>query len=54
MAVVTLATFTEENVSDWFATRDINKARPYVDLVRDLDERAAEAIEAQATIGASR
>ena len=37
MAVVTLATFTEENVSDWFATRDITKARPYVDLVRDLE-----------------
>jgi superfamily II DNA or RNA helicase len=37
MAVVTLATFNEENVADWFATRDITKARPYVDLVRDLE-----------------
>ncbi len=36
MAVVNLATFNEENVSDWFSSRDINKARPYVDLVRDL------------------
>ena len=34
MAVVNLTTFTEENVADWFATRDINKARPYVDLVQ--------------------
>ncbi|MFZ2971585.1 MAG: DEAD/DEAH box helicase [Ferribacterium limneticum] len=36
MAVVNLTTFTEENIAEWFATRDINKARPYVDLVRDL------------------
>src|SRR5574343_1911988 len=36
MAVVTLATFNEENVADWFATREINRANPYVDLVRDL------------------
>ncbi|MFN4324615.1 MAG: SNF2-related protein [Azonexus sp.] len=33
---VTLATFTEDDVADWFATREINKAKPYVDLVRDL------------------
>lgn len=37
MAVITLSTFTEEHVADWFATRDINKAKPYVDLVRDLN-----------------
>ena len=37
MAVVNLTTFTEENVADWFATRDITKARPYVDLVYDLE-----------------
>ena len=37
MAVVTLETFTAEHVADWFATRDINKAKPYVDLVRDLE-----------------
>src|SRR5574343_69999 len=36
MAVITLSTFTEEHVAEWFATRDINKAKPYVDLVRDL------------------
>src|SRR5574343_2025559 len=36
MAVITLSTFTEEHVSEWLATRDINKAKPYVDLVRDL------------------
>ena len=36
MAIVNLTTFTAENVTDWFATRDITKARPYVDLVRDL------------------
>ncbi len=34
---VTLATFTEDDVADWFATREINKAKPYVDLVRDLE-----------------
>jgi superfamily II DNA or RNA helicase len=34
---VTLATFTEADVADWFATREINKAKPYVDLVRDLE-----------------
>src|SRR5574343_2011274 len=33
---VTLATLTEGDVADWFATREINKAKPYVDLVRDL------------------
>lgn len=33
---LTLATFTEDDVADWFATREINKAKPYVDLVRDL------------------
>ena len=37
MAVITLSTFTEEHVAEWFATRDINKAKPYVDLVRDLN-----------------
>ena len=37
MAVVNLTSFTEENVADWFATRDITKARPYVDLVQDLE-----------------
>ncbi|MBS1140807.1 MAG: SNF2-related:Helicase, C-terminal:SWIM Zn-finger [Proteobacteria bacterium] len=37
MAVVTLETFTAEHVAEWFATRDINKAKPYVDLVRDLE-----------------
>src|SRR6185369_12557696 len=37
MAAVTLTSFTEENVADWFATRELNKARPYVDLVHDLD-----------------
>ncbi|HLO63464.1 MAG TPA: SNF2-related protein, partial [Azonexus sp.] len=36
MAVITLDTFAEEHVAEWFATRDINKAKPYVDLVRDL------------------
>ena len=34
---VTLTTFSEADVADWFATRDINKAKPYVDLVRDLE-----------------
>ena len=34
---VTLTTFNEADVADWFATRDINKAKPYVDLVRDLE-----------------
>ncbi|MFN4342423.1 MAG: SNF2-related protein [Azonexus sp.] len=33
---LTLATFTEDDVADWFATREINKAKPYVDLVRHL------------------
>ncbi|HXE38547.1 MAG TPA: helicase, partial [Azonexus sp.] len=37
MAAVTLTSFTEENVADWFATRELNKARPYVDLVQDLE-----------------
>lgn len=36
MAAVTLTSFTEENVAEWFATRELNKARPYVDLVQDL------------------
>ena len=36
MATVTLNSFTEENVADWFTTRELTKARPYVDLVRDL------------------
>ena len=34
---VTLTTFSEADVADWFATRDINKAKPYVDLVHDLE-----------------
>ena len=37
MAAVTLETYTEADVAEWFATRDITKARPYVDLVRDLE-----------------
>jgi superfamily II DNA or RNA helicase len=42
MAVITLHDFTEEHVSEWFATRDINKARPYVDLVRDLEIKGSQ------------
>ncbi|UCV11371.1 DEAD/DEAH box helicase [Dechloromonas denitrificans] len=37
MTTVTLATFTESEVLGWFAARDITKARPYVDLVHDLE-----------------
>src|SRR5512145_277561 len=37
MATITLETYTEADVAEWFATRDITKARPYVDLVRDLE-----------------
>jgi len=37
MAAVTLETYTEADIAEWFATRDITKARPYVDLVRDLE-----------------
>ncbi|MCE1182390.1 MAG: DEAD/DEAH box helicase [Rhodocyclales bacterium] len=34
---ITLQTFTESDVADWFAARELDKAKPYVDLVRDLD-----------------
>ena len=37
MTVVTLDTYTEDDVTEWFSSREIAKARPYVDLVRDLD-----------------
>jgi len=37
MAAVTLASFTEENVAEWFATRELNKARPYVEQVQSLE-----------------
>jgi len=33
---VTLDTYTESDVAEWFSSRDIAKARPYVDLVRNL------------------
>ena len=33
---ITLDTYTESDVTEWFASREIAKARPYVDLVRDL------------------
>ncbi|MDP3540132.1 MAG: DEAD/DEAH box helicase [Azonexus sp.] len=37
MAAVTLTSFTEENVADWFVTRELNKARPYVEQVQNLE-----------------
>jgi superfamily II DNA or RNA helicase len=37
MATVTFTSLTEENVAEWFATRELTKARPYVDLVTDLE-----------------
>ena len=37
MAAVTLASFTENDVADWFVTRELNKAKPYVEHVRDLE-----------------
>src|SRR5574343_762143 len=37
MPLVTLETFASPPLPDWFASLDINKAKPYVDLVRDLE-----------------
>lgn len=37
MATVNLSSFTAENVADWFSTRELNKAKPYVDLVQDVE-----------------
>lgn len=37
MAAATLETFTEDDISDWFASREIAKARPYVDLIQELE-----------------
>ena len=34
---ITLENFTEEDVGEWFARREIDKAKPYVDLVHDLE-----------------
>jgi len=37
MTAVTLTSFTEKDVADWFVTRELNKAKPYVEQVRDLE-----------------
>ncbi|MDR1995959.1 DEAD/DEAH box helicase [Azonexus sp.] len=37
MAAVTLDTYTESDIAEWFTSRDIAKARPYVDLICDLE-----------------
>ena len=34
---ITLDTFGEDDVASWFAKKEIAKARPYVDLVRELE-----------------
>ena len=34
---ITLDSFSEDDVADWFPAREITKARPYVDLVSDVD-----------------
>jgi superfamily II DNA or RNA helicase len=36
MPAITLDTYTESDVAEWFASRELTKARPYVDLVRDV------------------
>ncbi|MDR0775372.1 MAG: hypothetical protein LBE81_01865 [Azonexus sp.] len=37
MAAITLDTYTESDIAEWFTSRDIAKARPYVDLICDLE-----------------
>jgi superfamily II DNA or RNA helicase len=37
MIAVTLDTFNEDDVTDWLGDAEITKARPYVDLVDELD-----------------
>ncbi len=34
---VTLETFSEDDVVNWFASKEITKGRPYVDLITDLE-----------------
>ena len=38
---ITLDTFGEDDVASWFAKKEIAKARPYVDLVRELGAHEA-------------
>ncbi len=37
MATINLSTFTEEDVAEWFSSRELSKAKPYVDLVQDIE-----------------
>ena len=37
MATINLSSFTEEDVAEWFSTRELGKAKPYVDLVQDVE-----------------
>jgi superfamily II DNA or RNA helicase len=37
MSLATLDTFTEEDIVDWLGENEVSKARPYVDLVQQLD-----------------
>ncbi|MCL2523951.1 MAG: DEAD/DEAH box helicase [Betaproteobacteria bacterium] len=37
MLAVSLDTYTESDIAEWFSSRDIAKARPYVDLVSALE-----------------
>lgn len=37
MATINLSTFTEEDVAEWFSSRELSKAKPYVDLVQDVE-----------------
>ncbi len=37
MSAVTLSTYTEADVIEWLGEAEVAKARPYVDLIRELD-----------------